>query len=906
MPTHRRESGARIALAVVLSLAALSYSVAVVVAARNAPNKGFVTFTGRRVVNVVAGGPGDRAGIRTGDVVEGIDGAPVISTADYIDRLLRRDPGDRVALDIARGDQRFTAELTLDESPMPWPAIAATMLTAMMLILGLIARYGRPGDVAALRFWRTTVVYSIVYAGALSWNHLLVHPVLLALFCATLFLAAPLAADFALVFPVAPTRSVRRVRLMVYTPAALMLLGIAIASAVVVSDFRTGPPTDRGLVWIVRFIMALLVMIVVITALGLYAQHRRSKQARGDERNQVKWLMIGFTLSSLPAFAAVPFAIADLELFLLVRFRPFVVAAAILWFASNSLAVLRIRLADVDAIIHRSVAYGMASGGAVAVYLTVVLGVGLFAERVTGAGGLLPHVLAALTAAAMFGPLRDRVGLWIDRRFFRDRVHYVSALRELAERTARIQEPPELARAVVDGSVAALRAMSGALYLRPDGDTDAPLALVHVNGCALEPHATFEQAMRPPDSGITIPIGKAGDGVLVLGERRGGDLYSSDDRDLLAALAGQLAIGFENARAYGTIADMSRTLEAQNTEILELRDKLEDENRYLKARLAAVDEDDRIIGTSKATRELITTLERVAASTANVLLVGESGTGKGLVARKIHASSDRAEGPFIHVDCGAISHGVFESELFGHERGAFTGAVRKRRGHFELADGGTLFLDEIGELPLDLQPKLLRALQERSILRVGGDAPVSIDVRILAATNRDLGAMVSGGAFREDLFYRIRVVEIAVPPLRQRRTDIPALIEHILPRLCRRNGRRRATIADDARDRLEAYGWPGNVRELENVLERAVVLCDAAEIRAGDLALSDSVPSIDRLVAGLNIADDATHDEVMEAIERTRLESALRAAGGNQSSAARALGMARTTLINKLRRFGLL
>jgi transcriptional regulator with GAF, ATPase, and Fis domain len=896
--THRRESGARIALAVVLSLAALSYSIAVVVVAKRAPNKGFVTFTGHKVVNVIEGGPAARAGIRVGDVIAGIDGQPVVSTADYIDRLLRRSPGDRVSLDLARGDEAFTTDLVLEESPMPWPAVAATMLASVLVILGLIARYGRPGDVAALRFWRTTVVYSIVYAGALSWTHLLVHPVLLALFCATLFLASPLAADFALVFPVAPSRSVRRLRVIAYAPATLMLIGIAVASAVVVSDFREGLATDRGFNWVVRFIMALLVMVVVTSAIGLYVQYQRSREARGAERNQVKWLMVGFTLSSLPAFAAVPFAFADIELFLLVRYRPFVVSAAILWFAANSLAVLRIRLADVDAIIHRSVAYGMASGGAVVAYLAVVLGVGLVAERYAGGDSLVPHVFAALTAAALFGPLRDRVGQWIDRRFFRDRVHYMSALRELAEKTARIAEPPELARAVVDGSVSALRATSGALFLRPSDASDDELVRVYGD--------SELDASAAPDGGIAIPIGDGGDGVLVLGERRGGDMYSSDDRDLLAALAGQLAIAFENARAYGTIAEMTRTLEAQNQEIRELRDKLEDENRYLKARLAAASDDEKIVGSSKAARELIKSLERVSASAANVLLAGESGTGKGLVARTIHASSERADNAFIHVDCGAIPHGVFESELFGHERGAFTGAVRKRRGHFELADNGTLFLDEIGELPLDLQPKLLRALQERSVLRVGGSDAVSVDVRIIAATNRDLEAMVSNGRFREDLYYRLRVVEITVPPLRQRKSDIPALIEHMLPRLCRRNRRGRVTIADDALERLAAYGWPGNVRELENVLERAVVLCDERQIGADDLVLSDTVPSVDKLVAGLDIPDGATHEQVMEAIEKKRLETALRAAGGNQSGAARSLGMARTTFINKLRRFDLI
>jgi len=249
---------------------------------------------------------------------------------------------------------------------------------------------------------------------------------------------------------------------------------------------------------------------------------------------------------------------------------------------------------------------------------------------------------------------------------------------------------------------------------------------------------------------------------------------------------------------------------------------------------------------------------------------------------------------------------VFESELFGHERGAFTGAVRMRRGHFELADGGTIFLDEIGELPLGLQPKLLRVVQERSFERVGASRPVHVDVRVIAATHRDLSAMVAAGQFREDLYFRLRVVEIHVPPLRARRSDIPALCEHVLPRLCRRNNRRECRLSSEALARLQSYGWPGNVRELENVLERALVLAERAELEPDDLTLPDRPPSRVELEREQPADDAADHHEVMETIERRRLVAALRAAGGNQSTAARSLGIPRTTLVNKLRRYGLL
>jgi len=915
-----RESAGRMFAAVVVSMAALIYAIAVVVVAARAPEKGFLAFSGRRVVTVAAGGPADRAGLARGDVIVAVDGRPVTSTLDYVDRVLRRHAGDSVTLTVAR--DRVTRDLTIrfERSRTPWPALAATGLAALLLVLGLIARLGRPGEVAARRFWRTTVIYALVYAGALSWTHLIIHPLLAAVFFAVLFLAAPVAADFALVFPAGPAGSDRRLRLIAYAPAVVLFAGLVASLGLALHDLEQGAATDRGIEWAVRCVAGLLIHTVVNAVLGNAAQWRRGRRAGGTERGQAKWIRFGLVLSVMPALAAIPAAWSDLDWFLLVGYRPYVVAGAIVWFATNGLAVLRIRLADVDAIIQRSLVYAAASAAAIVVFLAVALALGALAEAALGGGGFVPEMVAAVAAAALFGPIRARVTRALDRRFFRDRLHYVAALGELSAAAARLREPPELAREVVDRAAAALRAHTAALYWAvqdPGSQPTDPAADLRANGHALQllhgsgdgfPPTRAAGDASAPEGGIAVPIGDGGDGagLLVCGPRRDGELYSRDDRDLLAAVAGQLAVAFANARAFGTIAELGRALEAQNREIRELRDRLEDENLYLRRRLAGDGEDGRLIGSSKAQRALVEQVERVAASQAVVLLIGESGTGKGLVARSIHATSPRSDAPFIHVDCGAIPAGVFESELFGHERGAFTGAVRMRRGHFELADGGTLFLDEIGELPRELQPKLLRALQERSFLRVGGSHPVSVDARIIAATNRRLDDMVARGEFREDLYYRLRVVEIEVPPLRQRKADIPELVDHVLPRLCRRNHRPRMTVSEAAMARLRGWSWPGNVRELENVLERAVVLAEGREIDADEIALPDAVPEVEELIAAVAVPEGAGHGEVMEAIEKTRLEAALRAAGGNQSSAARALGMARTTFINKLRRYGLL
>ncbi len=904
-----RATGGRIGLAVLVGLAALAYSIAVVGVAWRAPDKGFVAFTGLRIVAVEEGSDAAEEGLRAGDRVVSIDGEEVSSILDYVDRLLTRQPGEEVHLGVEHpGGERAGVLVRLSPSPAPWAALTAAVMSAVLIGLGLIARKARPDDVASARFFRLSLVYAIVYTGALSWIYILIHPLLGAIALGAIFLSPPIAMDFYMSFPAPAAGSRLGWRLAGWVPSVLLFAGAAIPLALGVEAWREGSgDADRWLRWTVQCVVAQLAYSIVVLFIGLAGQFRNMRAASGDERQQLKWLLFGCVLGGVPTLLAIPAAVEDIDRFLLVGYRPYVTSMAVLGFATAALAVLRVRLADVDAVISRSMSYAISSGLAVGVFLAVALGLGLVVERFVGETGFASQVVAALAAAALFGPIHRRVGRWLDRRFQRDRHHYVEALRDLSETVLRIREPHDLAREVVERSVGALRAAHGALYLRrSEIDAEVELAPVASEGGRYEGAVSLERALEPPRGGVAVPIESDATvaGVLVLGPRRGGDLYSSQDRDLLGALAGQLGVALANAKAFGTIAEMTRTLEKQNAEIRELRDRLEDENRYLKGRLEAASEQMRLVGGSRAVRELRRQIERVAATEAAVLVGGETGTGKGLTARLIHETSERAGKPFIHVDCGAIPAGVFESELFGHERGAFTGAVRNRRGMFELGDGGTVFLDEIGELPPEMQPKLLRVLQERTFLRVGGSKPVQVDVRVIAATNRGLADMVRDGSFREDLYYRLNVVEIEVPPLRARRTDIPDLVQSFLPRLCRRNHAREKRLTPEALGRMQAYGWPGNVRELENVLERALVLSEGREIDADDLALPDAPLPADELVERVEVAEDADHREVMEAIEKERLVSALRAAGGNRSSAARALGIPRTTFINKLRRYG--
>ena len=326
------------------------------------------------------------------------------------------------------------------------------------------------------------------------------------------------------------------------------------------------------------------------------------------------------------------------------------------------------------------------------------------------------------------------------------------------------------------------------------------------------------------------------------------------------------------------------------------------ENRMLRRELKARGVSaDAIRYHSRKMAELVNLAGRVAPSQATVLIRGETGTGKELFARLLHHLSPRAERPFVVVNCAAIPETLLESEFFGHEKGAFTGAVQRRIGRFEQADGGTLFLDEIGELTPAVQVKLLRFLQEREFERVGGERTLKADVRIISATHQDLETGVKAGSFREDLFYRINVVTMAIPPLRERREDIPLLIDHFVVRFARENHKKIDGISREARDLLIRYDYPGNVRELENIMERAVVICRGSVVLRDDLPFADLLREPEAAPPG----PDGSLNAALEALERRMLQEALTQAAFNQSQAARLLGLNERMLRYKLRKYGL-
>ena len=353
--------------------------------------------------------------------------------------------------------------------------------------------------------------------------------------------------------------------------------------------------------------------------------------------------------------------------------------------------------------------------------------------------------------------------------------------------------------------------------------------------------------------------------------------FTEDDLDLLGEVANQVAIAVDNALAF--------------QEIAELKDKLAQEKIYLEDEIRTEHNFEEILGESPRLKQVLQQVENVARTDSTVLILGETGTGKELIARAIHHLSGRSVRSLVKLNCAAIPTGLLESELFGHERGAFTGAIAQKIGRVELADKGTLFLDEVGDIPLELQPKLLRVLQEQEFERLGGTRTIHVDARLVVATNRDLEAMVTQREFREDLFYRLNVFPIQVPPLRERTGDIPLLVNFFVMKHGKRMGKHIERIPTDAMQALCRWHWPGNVRELENVIERALILSQGPVLNVPFAELKRDIAP-------------ASKDKVqtLEASERELILHALRKSNGIIANAAIKLGMKRTTLNSKMRK----
>ena len=421
----------------------------------------------------------------------------------------------------------------------------------------------------------------------------------------------------------------------------------------------------------------------------------------------------------------------------------------------------------------------------------------------------------------------------------------------------------------------------------PDGLAFTSQQTVHVRNLSLTefPADIMKRAAAAGlKSGCAVPLishGRALGTLSVVSMQE--DAFTDDDAKLFSWIGNQVALAVANSIAY--------------QEISLLKDKLAKEKLYLEEEIQTAYNFDEIVGDSRALKLLLKEVQTVAATDSTVLILGETGSGKELVARALHNLSNRRERTFVKLNCAAIPTGLLESELFGHEKGAFTGAIATKIGRFELADRGTIFLDEVGEIPLELQVKLLRVLQEQEFERLGSNRTIRVDARVIAATNRDLGLMVEEQRFRSDLYYRLKVFPITVPPLRDRADDIPLLVRHFAQKFAQRMKKRIETIPSEAMKALQAYHWPGNVRELENFIERAVILTQGSDLFVSLSELKRTPGHVTK--SGATTLEQAEREHILKALRESDW-----VIGGPAGAAAR-LGMKRTTLQSKMQKLGI-
>ena len=847
--------------------------------------------------------------------------------------------------------------------------------------IGTLVFLKRPHDVSARRFFWLCVVTVGAFMGGYHWSEIVIYPPLIYAFALCAVFLPVVSLHFYLTFPrPRPAFLARRrpiLRVLYGVPAAyLAALWLSMAWSRYVRDGRN--EVVSGALDVVKALaLGYVAVAALIFAVSLaYLLHTFWTARSRAERDQVRWVLLASLVSSLLIAHVIAGAIRDPGVLGRDQTAWTMYAVSLLYTLAYAISITRYKLMHAEEIVNRGVVYvgvSVAAGllySAALVVGALLVGMNLDNSRASREAKVV--AVTALVILTLAEVARRRFQKALDRRFYREKYKFDQAMGKMRLAVGSLVDRPTLGRRLLEAAAEVLHLEWGAIYLA--GGPGRPPTLVACHGPEPDerslaagnpllarlrevptirvPHAMALANASDPATDAMIALGGevaaalevdgAPAGLLVLGPKRNGMPYEDDEIAFLGALASVATMALHSA-------DIQQTLEGLNQELRDKVDKIAEQQRRI---LVLQDQlmqrsgsDDPapapdaappvdpvafvpIKGSGPAVRQMLEVARKVAASPSAVLIRGESGTGKELLAEAIHAASPRAGRSFVKVHCAALSQNLLESELFGHVRGAFTGADRDRVGRFQEADGGTLFLDEIGDISLEVQTKLLRVLQARSFERVGSSQSLAVDVRILAATHQDLEALIRAGRFRADLYYRLNVISLRTPSLRERREDIFELAVHFLGHHARRVGKPVTRLEDDAIEALIAYDWPGNIRELENVIERAVVLAEGPAVTLADLPAEVLRPAPARRPARpaavarsrpvpVAVADPPRPpaafepkggnglDSEFEAYERSRLIDALEGAGGNISEAARLLRMPRSTFFSKLKKHGL-
>jgi transcriptional regulator with GAF, ATPase, and Fis domain len=853
------------------------------------------------------------------------------------------------------------------------PSILWFFLKVILFVVGALVLWKRPTDDAAAQFFLLCIVTLGAYMGGYHWSHICTQPVLLLVFMVSAVMLPVVSLHFYLIFPRKKElfrKHPRWTLLAIYGGPLAFLVTLVLLyfqARGFLLDFRTrGDLAAQQAVattleqirtityayFLVAFVLYLLCVVSLV--------HSWRTATNSLERNQVKWIFYGAVCALVPIVYSFYLAVWLPDKFAAGAATWPMFGASVLLTAAFAISITRYRLMELDKIISSSVGYFLISFLAGLAYYAVVF-VGTLVFNQVLAGPKLTDALTVSTTALVLMLVLDlartRFKQALDRRFYRDKTQLDRTLQRMGKAIEQLVDSPALAQRLLQASTELLGVSRGAVFLRQGepaiyslaGQVGVPPPLTDLPpGCplieALQEGAVVDFGSRSTLSmspaqrqlqflggEIAHPLAHEGCllALLVLGPKDLGH-YRHEDLELLGAFAQITVLALESAEGHRTIEVLNRDLQAkvekiseQQRRILALQTQLhrqtsiEPGKTEEKSPGAEAPPDTTlpggIVGSSAVVRQLLGLARKVSGTDAVVLIRGESGTGKELLARAVHETSPRAGKAFVKVHCAALSANLLESELFGHVKGAFTGAHRDKVGRFELANGGTLFLDEIGDISLEVQTKLLRVLQEKTFERVGSSEAVTVDVRIITATHQDLDKLIQLGRFREDLFYRLNVFPIVVPPLRDRPEDIAELAMHFVRQSAQRCRKEVVQIDDDVLALLKGYSWPGNIRQLENVIERAVVIAE------GPVITHHEIPP--EIVDALEAGDPTPLEPLMngaalqrrfpiargerDRLEREQLVRVLAAADGNKAEAARALGIARSTLVSRLKKLGL-
>ncbi len=858
--------------------------------------------------------------------------------------------------------------------PQPAFGISITLvwyiLQFFIVVIGSVAYWNRPFDQPVRTFFALSAVTLMAFVGGSHWWVIAASPSLITIFAVSGALLPAVLLHFLMVYPF-PSETYSRSRGL--TLFAIYFIPVSGAAALTTCILLTwGLTVDRGIgpfsetlerisslttsemmPLLHKTIFAVLCISIAYFVLCIYRLVRSYNRARNPlEQSQVKWILSAALFAVIPIGYTFYLAVFDHVNFALGAARVPMFIASLAFMLAYGIGIARYKLMLIDQVVSRGVWY-YGSSIALALIFSSLIAVGainalhqdlaIFQQTV-------PLALVLMTSILVLSWFRDNIQRVLDRNFFSEKYQLDKALSRMNRVVSDVLEPEAVSASLLDSCREVLHVNEAALYLRRkdlsefrmvmasgqgdfplhinvEADADADLTQHRILQRVSERRSPSQKLIRQLNAEVIhgLEIQDQLGGILVLGAKPNHASFSAEDVAFVIAMARITAIALHCATVQQDVSRLNQDLQLKTEKINDQERQLEVFQQELAALSKApvpqgekeLFERSGMIGQSAVIQELLETVRKVASSNSSVLIRGESGTGKELLARAVHNNSPRRSGPLVSVHCAALSSTLLESELFGHVKGAFTDAKENKTGRFQRADGGTLFLDEIGDISLDVQVKLLRVLQERTFEPVGGTKSVKVDVRIVAATHRNLEQLISEGKFREDLFYRLNVISITIPPLRERRDDLYALAVHFLRVASENSGKQVLRIDDDALAALKKHHWPGNIRELQNAIERAVVLAEGNTVFPSDLPNELTEPIGPTLTSPLTTRTDnqpavtpshiavARKTVLAKDEEEGALRNALETCNGNKAEAARMLGIPRSTFFSKLKKYNI-